>query len=109
MGMDHPAFTLSGLTAIGGIMGYARKGSVPSLIGGLAISTLYGTAGYLLNQNADYGLELALGTSAFLFAVGLARAIPTSFKKPLPLVLVALGGISSGYYAKKYNDFYNVF
>ena len=26
MGLDHPAFTLSGLCAIGGIMGYARKG-----------------------------------------------------------------------------------
>ena len=35
MGLDHPAFTLSGLCAIGGIMGYARKGSFPSLVAGI--------------------------------------------------------------------------
>ncbi|EGW34168.1 uncharacterized protein SPAPADRAFT_59605 [Spathaspora passalidarum NRRL Y-27907] len=108
MGMDHPAFTLAGLTAIGGIMGYARKGSVPSLVAGITFSALYGTAGYLLKQNADYGLELALGTSAVLLVAGLARSIPTSFKKPLPVVLVALGGASTAYYAKRYNDFYSV-
>mmetsp|Transcript_8036 Transcript_8036/g.7976 ORF Transcript_8036/g.7976 Transcript_8036/m.7976 type:complete len:105 (-) Transcript_8036:345-659(-) len=104
--MEHPAFTLSGLCAVGGIMGYVRKGSLPSLIAGGTISILYGTAGYLLKQNADYGLEIALGTSTTLLVAGLGRAIPTKFKKPLPLVLLVLGGLSTGYYTKKYNEFY---
>lgn len=107
--MDHPAFTLSGLCAVGGIIGYYRKKSVPSLVAGLAISVLYGGAGYLLKQNADYGLELALGTSTTLLVAGIGRAIPTQFKKPLPLVLLGLGGLSTAYYAKKYNEFYPVF
>jgi Small integral membrane protein len=104
--MEHPAFTLSGLCAVGGVMGYARKGSFPSLVAGLTISALYGGAGYLLKQNADYGLEIALGTSATLLVAGIGRAIPTQFKKPIPNLLVVLGGLSTFYYAKKYNEFY---
>jgi len=109
MGLDHPAFTLSGLCAIGGLMGYFRKGSVPSLVAGLGVSTLYGISGYLLNQNANYGLELALGTSSVLLAAGLSRATSTGFKKPIPLALVLLGGLSTGYYLKKYDEFYPIF
>ncbi|KAK6459074.1 transmembrane proteins 14C-domain-containing protein [Scheffersomyces xylosifermentans] len=107
--MEHPSITLSGLCAVGGVMGYVRKGSVPSLVAGLTFSALYGSAAYLLRQNADYGLELALGTSATLLVAGIGRAIPTKFAKPLPLVLVALGGLSSAYYFKKYNEFYPLF
>ncbi|KAI5954349.1 hypothetical protein KGF54_002124 [Candida jiufengensis] len=104
--MEHPAFTLSGLCAVGGLMGYFRKGSLPSLVAGLAVSTLYGYSGYLLKNNSNYGLELAVGTSSLLFIAGLSRAIPTGFQKPIPLLLLVLGGVSTGYYLKKYNEFY---
>lgn len=107
--MEHPAFTLSGLCAVGGIMGYVRKGSVPSLVAGTAISILYGTAGYLLKNNADWGLELALGASTTVLAAGIGRSIPTSFKKPIPLLLLGIGGLSTAYYTKKYNEFYPFF
>lgn len=107
--MEHPSFTLSGLCAIGGFMGYFRKGSLPSLIAGSTFAILYGTSGYLLKNNADWGLELALGSSTVLLAAGLGRSIPTHFKKPIPLVLLGLGGLSSAYYAKKYNEFYPIF
>lgn len=90
-------------------MGYARKGSKPSLIAGATVGLVYATAGYLLKQNADWGLELALGASSVLLAAGVSRAIPTNFKKPLPLVLVGLGSLSTAYYAKKYNEFYPIF
>lgn len=107
--MEHPAFTLSGLCAIGGFMGYNRKGSLPSLVAGGTLAILYGTAGYLLKQNADWGLELALGSSSVLLVAGLARAIPTQFKKPMPLALAGLGALSTAYYGKKYNEFYPIF
>lgn len=104
--MDHPAFTLSALCAVGGLMGYFRKGSVPSLVAGTSFAVIYGTSGYLLKQNKDWGLEIALGASSCLLAAGLARSIPTSFSKPVPLVLLGLGVLSTAYYAKKYHEFY---
>lgn len=104
--MEHPAFSLSGLCVVGGVMGYLRKGSVPSLVAGTTFGVIYAAAGYLLKQNADWGLELALGASSTLLVAGIGRAIPTKFKKPVPLVLLGLGGLSTAYYAKKYNEFY---
>ncbi|KAL2711052.1 hypothetical protein KLU848_0289 [Kluyveromyces marxianus] len=104
--MEHPSYTLAALATIGGTMGYVRKGSVPSLIAGLTFGGIYGYAGYLLKQNADYGLELALGASSVMLATGIARGIPSRFTKPVPLVLTLLGGLGTFYYYKKYKEFY---
>ncbi|CAR29800.1 hypothetical protein ZYGR_0AD04850 [Zygosaccharomyces rouxii] len=104
--MEHPAYTLGFLTAFGGAMGYFRKGSVPSLAAGLLFGGIYGYAGYLLHQNSDGGLEIALGTSAILLATGIARGVPSKFTKPVPVALTLLGGVGSLYYFKKYKEFY---
>ncbi|SCV03930.1 LANO_0G07118g1_1 [Lachancea nothofagi CBS 11611] len=104
--MEHPAYTLAALTALGGSMGYIRKGSKPSLIAGLAFGGIYGYSGYLLSQNADYGLELALGASTLMLVTGIARGVPSRFRKPVPLVLTVLGGLGTAFYTKKYNEFY---
>lgn len=79
---------------------------MPSLVAGLTISAIYGTAGYLLHKNADWGLELALGGSALMLAGGISRGIPSKFTKPVPIVLTVLGLASSAYYGKKYYEFY---
>lgn len=104
--MEHPAFTLGFLTATGGIIGYARKGSVPSLVAGLVFGGVYGYAGYLLHHNRDNGLEIALGASLFMLVTGIARGAPSRFKKPVPLTLTLLGSLGSAYYYKKYKEFY---
>lgn len=90
-------------------MGFAKKKSVPSLVAGLTFSAAFASAGYLLKKNADYGLEIALGSSVLLFAAGISRGIPVGFRKPVPILLTVLGGLSSAYYAKKYNEFYPLF
>ncbi|SCU96611.1 LAFA_0G07184g1_1 [Lachancea sp. 'fantastica'] len=104
--MEHPAYTLAALTTLGGAMGFARKGSKPSLLAGLAFGGIYGYAGYLLSKNADGGLEIALGASSLMLVTGIARGIPSRFRKPVPLVLTVLGGLGTAYYAKKYKEFY---
>ncbi|CAH6720735.1 TMEM14 protein homolog [[Candida] jaroonii] len=107
--MEHPAFTLSGLCAVGGFMGYFRKGSVPSLIAGTAFAGLYGYSGYLLKNNQDWGLEIALASSSVLLLAGATRSFQTNFKAPIPLVLLGLGTLSTAYYLKKYDEFYPLF
>lgn len=104
--MEHPAFTLGMLATVGGTMGYLRKKSVPSLASGLIFGGIYAYAGYLLKNNADYGLEIALGASSLMCGVGIVRGIPSKFKKPVPLVLSVLGGLGTAYYYKKYKEFY---
>ncbi|KAK9454344.1 transmembrane proteins 14C-domain-containing protein [Dipodascopsis uninucleata] len=115
--MEHPAFTLSALCTLGGIMGYAlniifltsvlkfrKKGSVPSLIGGVSVGLLYGIGGYLIKQNNEYGIHCALSASILLLAAGAPRAFST--KKPVPIALTSIGVLATAYYAKKYKDFY---
>ncbi|KAK9451270.1 transmembrane proteins 14C-domain-containing protein [Limtongia smithiae] len=102
--MEHPAFTLAALCSFGGVMGYMRKGSLPSLMGGLGVGALYGVGGYLLKQNMDYGIQVSLGASLLLTFAGAPRAI--KLRKPLPIALTTIGLVTSAYYAKKYSEFY---
>lgn len=101
--MEVPAYTISGLCAIGGMMGYTRKNSLPSLIAGFTFAILYATAGYMIGSNGKYGLQLALGTSATLLLAGIYRANQADFAKPIPNLLVALGALSTAYYSYKFN------
>ena len=43
------SYTLGALSLGGGIAGYAKTGSLPSLIAGIGIGTLYLGGGYLIN------------------------------------------------------------
>ncbi|RKP28794.1 TMEM14-domain-containing protein, partial [Metschnikowia bicuspidata] len=104
-----PSFTLAGLCAIGGTIGYFRKGSLPSLVAGITFTALYGCSGYLLKKNADWGLELALGTSSMLLAAGVVRSRATKFRKPVPFAIMVIGGLSALHYGKKYIEFYPLF
>jgi uncharacterized membrane protein (UPF0136 family) len=79
------------------------KGSKASLIAGLGVGTLYGVSGYLLHQNADYGIELALLSSALLTGGMLPRAIRVG--KPLPVSLVILGAVNCAYFGRKWFEF----
>ncbi|KAK9472487.1 uncharacterized protein V1510DRAFT_403105 [Dipodascopsis tothii] len=103
--MDHLAFTLAGLCTLGGASAYIKKGSVPSMVAGAGIGSLYLGAGYLLKQNKDYGIELAAVTSLILAGAGIKRTLKTK-GAPVPIMLAVLGLSGSAYYGKKYYDFY---
>ena len=62
----------------GGLMGYAKARSVPSLVAGLSFGTLYAAAGYLIASGRERnGHDLAVGVSALLVGAMGARIAKT--------------------------------
>ncbi|KAJ6186180.1 hypothetical protein N7519_007481 [Penicillium mononematosum] len=102
---EHPSFTLAALLPAGGIAGYLKTRSAPSLIAGVGLGISYAYSGYLIKENRDYGTELALGNSVLLLGSAIPRIIKTGAKAPVPLALGATGLLASYYYQKKVREF----
>ncbi|KAF9879211.1 upf0136 domain protein [Colletotrichum karsti] len=86
--LQIPSYALAVLTAGGGIAGYARTRSVPSIVAGCAVGLLYGLGGYRIQNNEPYGVELSLLASAVLGGSAIPRAI--RLRKPVPILLSVL-------------------
>ncbi|KAF2099646.1 hypothetical protein NA57DRAFT_55595 [Rhizodiscina lignyota] len=97
------ALILGALTAGGGVTGYVRTGSVPSIVAGLTVGALYTVGGLRIRNKSPYGIELALLASLVLAGSSIPRAIRS--QKPLPIglsVLATLGLYTFGMaYANK--------
>ncbi|KAF3028876.1 hypothetical protein E8E15_007927 [Penicillium rubens] len=102
---EHPSFTLAALLPAGGLAGYLKTRSAPSLIAGVGLGISYAYSGYLIKENRDYGTELALGNSVLLLGSAIPRIIKTGAKAPVPLALGATGLLASYYYQKKVREF----
>ncbi|KAI9184317.1 hypothetical protein H9P43_003370 [Blastocladiella emersonii ATCC 22665] len=98
----HPSYTLAALCSIGGAVGYLRQRSRASLIAGLSFGALYAYSGYLLQNNAAYGTELALGTSLVLTAAMGPKALRG--RKPHTVAIGLSGLTGSLYYGKKWYE-----
>ncbi|KAI9736892.1 MAG: hypothetical protein M1818_005943 [Claussenomyces sp. TS43310] len=85
---ELPAYVLGALTAGGGIVGYLRAGSIPSLVAGVTVGSLYGLGAYRISSEQIYGVELALLASIVLAGSSIPRAART--QKPLPMALSVL-------------------
>ncbi|KAK3940063.1 transmembrane proteins 14C-domain-containing protein [Diplogelasinospora grovesii] len=88
MGLELPSYILAALTASGGIAGYARTRSTPSIVAGCAVGLLYGLGGYRIQHAQPYGVELSLLASIVLGGSAIPRAI--RLQKPVPIMLSAL-------------------
>ena len=100
-GSAHLNFTLGGLCAIGGVVGYAKKKSTPSLAAGLAFGGLLVGSGVLISRNEAFeGHALASGTTgAMVLATG-RRFASTGRFVPAGMV-AALGAVGFAYNVKK--------
>ncbi|RHZ63396.1 hypothetical protein CDV55_106270 [Aspergillus turcosus] len=82
----NSAAALSLLTSLGGIIGYARTGSIPSIAAGLSVGALYLYSFLRLRDGQPYGEEIGLLASAVLGGSSVPRVIKTG-GKPVPLAL----------------------
>ncbi|KJZ80600.1 hypothetical protein HIM_00450 [Hirsutella minnesotensis 3608] len=85
---ETSSYILAALTAGGGIMGYVKTRSVPSLVAGSAVGLLYGLGGYRIQNRQPYGVELSLLASVVLGGSAIPRAI--RLRKPVPVLLSVL-------------------
>ncbi|KFH47260.1 hypothetical protein ACRE_018630 [Hapsidospora chrysogenum ATCC 11550] len=85
MALVNTSFVLAALTAGGGIMGYIKTRSLPSIIAGCSVGALYGLGGYRIQNNQPYGVELSLLASIVLGGSSIPRAI--RLRKPVPILL----------------------
>lgn len=88
------ALILSLLTALGGAIGYARTGSIPSIAAGLSVGFVYLLSFLRLRNGQSYGEELGLLASVVLGGSSIPRVIKTGGKPvPLGLSLLATYGL----------------
>jgi uncharacterized membrane protein (UPF0136 family) len=111
--LDQIALALGVVTAGGGITGYARTGSIPSVaagvsVGGLVsiflsgnraylthISLQYILSSYRLKNNLSYAIEAGLLASVVLAGSSIPRAIKSGKPLPIGLSVLALIGLYS--------------
>lgn len=103
-GSSHLSLTMASLCMGGGAFAYYRKGSVPSLAGGVGAGLLYLGAVKLIHDGESFqGHALACTTGALLAGGMGSRAIKTG--KFMPVGMVAtIGVISMLYEGKKANE-----
>ncbi|KAE8349902.1 transmembrane proteins 14C-domain-containing protein [Aspergillus coremiiformis] len=89
----NSAVSLSLLTSLGGIIGYARTGSIPSIVAGLSIGALYIYSFQRLRTGQTYGDELGLLASVVLGGSSIPRALKSRKPVPFGLSVVAVYGL----------------
>ncbi|TRM60777.1 hypothetical protein BD626DRAFT_406872 [Schizophyllum amplum] len=94
----YPAYATGAFCVLGGLIGFARRRSAMSLVGGAGVGALYLYAANLLENGGANGLETALGASALL----LLSSAPRLGKGPIPLVLTVTSLVAGGYYGQAY-------
>ena len=101
-GSSHMNFSLAVVLAGGGLAGYFKAKSMPSLIAGVSLSALYVGSGILINKGESAnGHALAIVPSVALAGAMGARAVKSG-GKPMPLSLAILGVGATIYNVQKY-------
>ncbi len=100
-GSAHPAFSFGVITIVGGVLGYVRKGSKPSLGAGIVCGSLLIAGGVMISGDSQYsGHSLAAGTSAVM-TLGMGQRLIKSGKFMPAGVVSILAAASTGYHTMK--------
>ena len=100
-GSAHLNFTLGGLVAVGGAVGYLKKGSVPSLAAGLTFGGLLIGSGVLISKGESFqGHALASGVTGLMTLAMGQRFLSTGKFMPAGMV-ASLGAVGLAYNVNK--------
>lgn len=94
-GSAHLNLTIGGLTIVGGLIGYMKKGSHISLIAGISMGSLLLTSGYMIAKT-DYVYEahILAGATSGIMSIAMGHRYLQTMKF-MPAGLVATVGTAA--------------
>lgn len=103
-GSAHLSFTVGGLLVIGGIIGFARKSSIPSLIAGATCGGVLIGSGVMIMKGQDFeGHVVGAAVSTVAASAMGMRFAKTGAMMPAGGVAIVTAA-SAAYHAKKAMD-----
>ena len=103
-GSSHLNFTLAAVLAGGGLAGYVKAKSFPSLIAGFGLSALYAGSGVLINNGSCAKGHLSAIVPSLVLVGAMGSKAVKSGGKPMPTALAVVGTLAAAYNFKKYRD-----
>ncbi|KAF8920846.1 transmembrane proteins 14C-domain-containing protein [Mucidula mucida] len=92
----YPAYVMGALCIVGGVTGFARTRSIPSIVAGVGVGALYLWSADSIRKGTPNGLEELEGASAIL----LLSSLPRVAKGPVPATLAVTSALAGTYYGQ---------
>jgi uncharacterized membrane protein (UPF0136 family) len=101
-GSAHLNLTVGGLTIVGGLIGYMKKGSQISLVAGLSMGSLLLTSGYMIAKT-DYVYEahLLAGATSGIMSIAMGHRFIETMKFMPAGIVATLGTAACAYNVMK--------